>query len=164
MIYTIGRGYKEAIAQGGNVRVELHDALTGDLVWSDVAQNKVPLVGRNLIRDVLIGDTALTGQPPSHIAIGTGSSSPADTDTQLGNEVYRSVITQKSISASTIIWKFFVPANAANGYTLSEACIVNSSGLVPVMPILSRVTHTPFAKTPNITVTYSWTHTISQST
>lgn len=157
-------GIQETIHMGGNVLVEIHDAASGALLGSITAQNKVPLVGRNLIRDVLIGDTALTGQPPSHVALGTGTSAPADTDTVLGNEVYRNVITQKSILASTIIWKFFVPSVNANGNTLSEACISNSSGQFPVMPILSRVTHTPFLKTPNITVTYTWVHTLSQST
>ena len=154
----------ERIKAGGNVVIEGRDAETDALLWREVAQNKVPLVGRSLICAVLAGDTALQSQPPSHVAIGTGSSSPADTDVQLGNEVYRSVITQKSLSASTITWKFFVPSIAANGHTLSEACIVNSSSLVPVFPILSRVTYTPFLKTANITVTYTWTHTLSQST
>jgi len=121
-------------------------------------------VGRTLIGSVMIGDTALTGNPPSHVAIGTGTSGVADSDTQLGNEVYRNVITQKTVAAGIISWKFFVPSVAANGYTLSEACIFNSSGLVPVPPMLSRVTHTPFLKTANISVTYTWIHTFTQST
>ncbi len=162
MIVTLEQ--KETLKQGGNVVIELHAAESGQLIRSFAAQNKVPLVGRNLIAAVLAGDSALQSKPPGFVAIGTGTSGPADTDTQLGNEVYRSVITQKSLSASAITWKFFVPSIAANGYTLSEACIVNSSGLVPVFPILSRVTHTPFLKTASITVTYTWTHTISQST
>lgn len=155
---------RETVKLAGNVLIQAHDARTGALLWEQNPHNKVPLVGRNLVCAVLAGDTALQSQPPSHVAIGTGSSDPADTDTQLGNEVYRSVITQKSLGASAITYKFFVPATAANGYTLAEACIVNSSGLVPVMPILSRVTYTPFVKTANITVTYTWSHTISQST
>lgn len=164
MIVELKASLKETIKHDGNVLIQVHDAFTGKLLSEQNPHNKVPLVGRNLICAVLAGDTALQSQPPSHVAIGTGSSSPADTDIQLGNEVYRSVITQRSLSASSITYKFFVPATAANGYTLSEACIVNSSGLVPVMPILSRVTYTPFLKTPSITVTYTWSHTISQST
>ena len=155
---------REPITVGGNVLVEAHDVHTGTLLHREVVQNHVPLVGRTLIGAVIIGDTALTGAPPSHIAIGTGTSGVADTDTQLGNEVYRNVITQKSVNAGAVTWKFFVPSITANGYNLSEACIFNSSQLVPVMPILSRVTHTPIAKTANISVTYTWVHTFSQST
>lgn len=154
----------EPIKMYGNVLIEVRDAFTGKLVSTEVRQNHVPLVGRTLIGAVMIGDTALTGQPPSHVAIGTGSSSPADTDTQLGNEVYRNVITQRSVNAGAVTWKFFVPSVTANGYNLSEACIFNSSQLVPVMPMLSRVTHTPIAKTANISVTYTWVHTFTQST
>ena len=164
MMVELKAAIGETIKTGGNVLIEAHDVLTGKLLHSEVRQNHVPLVGRTLIGAVLIGDTALTGQPPSHVAIGTGTSSPADTDTQLGNEVYRNVITQRSVNAGAVTWKFFVPSITANGYNLSEACIFNSSQLVPVMPILSRVTHTPIAKTANISVTYTWVHTFSQST
>lgn len=162
MIVTLER--TESLKVAGRVLIEAHDAVTGEQLWRQEASNLVPLVGRNLICAILTGDTALQSQPPSHIAIGTGTSGPADSDVQLGNEVYRNVITQKSLSASSVTWKLFVPSIAANGYNLSEAMIVNSSGLVPVMPILSRVTYTPFLKTPNITVTYTWTHTFTQST
>jgi hypothetical protein len=155
---------RETIKIGGNVAVDVWDVQTEELLYREIVQNHIPLVGRTLIGAVMIGDTALTGDPPSHIAIGTATSAPADTDTQLGNEVYRNVITQKSVAAGVVTWKFFVPSIAANGYTLSEACIFNSSGLVPVPPMLSRVTHTPFLKTANISVTYTWVHTFTQST
>jgi hypothetical protein len=164
MMVELKAALQEKITVHGNVLIETHDVRTGKLITSEVRQNHVPLVGRTLIGSVLIGDTALTGQPPSHVAIGTGTSGVADTDTQLGNEVYRNVITQKIVNAGTVTWKFFVPSVTANGYNLSEACIFNSSQLVPVMPILSRVTHTPIAKTANISVTYTWVHTFSQST
>jgi hypothetical protein len=157
-------GHQDAIKVGGNVTIDVWDVETGAHLRQEVAQNHVPLVGRTLIGAVMIGDTALTGNPPSHVAIGTGTSAVADTDTQLGNEVYRSVITQRSVAAGVVTWKFFVPSIAANGYTLSEACIFNSSGIVPVPPLLSRVTHTPFVKTANISVTYTWVHTFTQST
>ena len=157
-------GSHEHIGISGNVLIEAHDVMTGNIVHQEVAQNHVPLVGRTLIGAVMIGDTALTGNPPSHIAIGTATSAPADTDTQLGNEVYRNVITQKSVAAGIVTWKFFVPSVTANGYTLSEACIFNSSGLVPMPPMLSRVTHTPFLKTANISVTYTWVHSFAQTT
>ena len=157
-------GQQEVIKVGGNVTIDVWDVETGAHLRQEVAQNHVPLVGRTLIGAVMIGDTALTGNPPSHVAIGTGTSAVADTDTQLGNEVYRNVITQKSVAAGVVTWKFFVPSIVANGYTLSEACIFNSSGIVPVPPLLSRVTHTPFVKTANVSVTYTWVHTFTQST
>jgi hypothetical protein len=156
--------YEEPLRLTGNVLVQVHDAQTGLLQWQTRAHNRVPLVGRNLIRDLLVGDLAVTGRPPSHVAVGTGTVAPVDGDTALGNEVHRNVITQKSVSASTVTWKFFVPATAANGFSLSEACIVNSSSTAPVRPILSRVTHTPIAKTASITVTYTWVHTLTETT
>jgi len=167
MMMTTTCHLHETIKIGGNVLVEAWDVHTHQLLHREIVQNHVPLVGRTLIANMLVGDTALIARPLSHCAIGNGSSAPADTDTQLGNEVYRNVITQKTVANGVVTWKFFVPASVANestGQDLFEAALMNSSGLVPVPPILSRVTHSKIRKTANISVTYTWIHTFTQST
>lgn len=101
-----------------NVLIEIAD-LASCQVRRISARNRVVLAGRNRLRDLLAGDAVAAAI--SHVGLGTGTTPVADTDTVLGNEVYRDVPTQLLRTDGKLTVKLYVPSTAANGYTLSEA-------------------------------------------
>ncbi len=140
-----------------NVTIEQVDAVTGRLLARERVHNLVTLAGRNLARDLLVGDATAT---LTHFALGTGTTSVVAGDTALETEVYRDVITQTSTSDGEVEVKQYLSSTEANGSSLSEAGLLTAStGGV----LFARVTYTPIAKTSSIAVSFTWTVTIGAS-
>ena len=105
--------------------------------------------GLNLTRDLLNGDTVNT---PSHIAIGTGTTSPKATDTALETEVLRKAISAKSKPATgQVLFEITVGTTEANGYNLTEVGLFNSSS---GGTMVSRVVHPAINKTSDFSLKY----------
>ena len=147
---------KEGAGIRGELHIAIHDAKTGELIREETIGNKIVTAGLNLVRDLLGGNNAA----PTHIAVGTDNTAPVAGDTVLGTEVFRNVITRRILSAVAVKFQLFIQASEANGNTLEEAGIFNASTLGDM---LSRVTYTPIIKTGAITVTLTWTITISEA-
>lgn len=138
-----------------NVTICKIDAATGRIVGVVRRHNLVPTAGRNLLRDFLAGDgpAAL-----SHVALGTGTTTPAATDTALQAEVFRDVITQRIKDTAKLTVKYYLGTQYANGYTLAEAGLFNAAtGGV----MYARVTFPPDAKTVSQAWTFTWDLTFS---
>jgi hypothetical protein len=136
-----------ALAPAVNVRIEIVDLVTGAIRQHQV-HNRVTLGGRNRIRDALAGDAvSLT---VTDVAMGTGTTAPADGDVDLVGEVYRDVPTQIIRSAGKVTFKLYVPSTAANGHTIGEA------GLWIGALLLARVTWPPEDKTTAQAWTIVW--------
>jgi len=139
-----------------NVRIEVVDA-TGRTVSVQERHNLVTLAGRDLARDLLVGDSAAT---VTHFAVGTGSTAVAAGDTSLGSEVYREAITQTSTSSGAIEFKHYLPSTEANGVDLTEAGLLTAtSGGV----LFARVVFAAISKTASVGVTFTWTVSIGAS-
>lgn len=148
---------RETVGLMVNVKIEVHDAATGELLHEQAHHNLVVDAGLNLLRDWLDGDAPT---PPSHLAVGTGSTAPAASQTALVAEVHRLAITQKVGTVSKVqTYKTYLPSTAANGSTLAEAGLFNASS-GPVMFARTLISPT-IVKTSAIQVTFTWDVTLA---
>ena len=124
--------------------------MTGELISMEKVHNKVPDAGITGILGVLAG----TGQGPiAYFAVGTGTTAPARTDTAMQTEVYRGSVTQQIVAGPTLMIKYYLDTNSANGTTLTEAGLfdVGTGGVLFAHQVYSGV-----AKTSSNTVTFTW--------
>lgn len=114
--------------------------------------NLVTSAGRNLLRDFL---ATLAPAAITHFAVGTSNTAAATTDTALGAEVLRDVVTSRTASDLALTVKYFLATGSANGNTLREAGLLNAAvaGTLFARVVLSA----PIVKTNSIAVTFSWT-------
>lgn len=80
-------------------------------------------VGLNYLRDSFSGQSNANGRI-TYFAVGTGTTAPSASDTQLANEVYRAVIQSAGPGGTAEEHLYgFVDLAFGNGSTLSEAAI-----------------------------------------
>lgn len=149
------RKTKDGFAIEANVVLEVKD-LKGRILKREKSCNLIPLTGRQLIRDLIGG----LRRWPTHMAVGTGTTDPADGDTALQAEVYRELITARVQGSESVKFQFFVGADQANGVDLSEVGLFTVVGDV-ANTLFARATFTPTTKTSSVTLTISWTVNIT---
>ena len=110
--------------------------------------NLVVLDGIYDILDLMVGQ----GSIPSYIAVGTGTTAPADTDTALENEVYRTSLADSYRSGNQAIFSAFIDAGSANGYTLSEVGLFAGDGRLIARALIDP----PINKNSSMTITVDW--------
>lgn len=135
-----------------NVTVEVHDAVTGELLAIHRRHNLVTLAGRNLVRDALNGTS--TKLAVTAIAVGTGGTAAASGQTALVTETNRSGTSQRSVSDGVMTAQRYLGTNDANGQTLKEAGIFCGSVM------FARVVFPDVVKTSASTVTITWSVSI----
>jgi len=103
----------------GFLKVQDFDKKTGELVREHEYKNLVVVTGKNLLLSFLKGDTV---QGIKHIALGTGTATPAASDTKLQVEQFRKVVTGITFKAGAnnstpgeINVICFLETNEANG-------------------------------------------------
>lgn len=143
----------ESVRTGVNVRVWRHDLRTGRRELWDAGHNLVTNAGLNLIRDRLRGAALVSAL--SHLAVGTNNTAAGAGDTALGAEVFRDIVTQSSVSASTVVIRYYLGPNDANGNTLREAGLFNASS-GPTL-YARRILSSPIVKTIDVAATFEWT-------
>lgn len=139
-----------------NVTIDVldHRQLPGQrVIRTRRRHNLVTLSGRNLVRDLLLGG----GDPLDEFAVGIDGAEAASSDTALGNEKYRDLLTQTSAGSGLLTVKFYLPSTAANGMTLREAGIFANDVL------FARVTHPDEVKNSSTGIVYSWQISIGAS-
>ena len=139
----------------GHVRVVLKDR-DGNVVEQIEQDNLVVDAGRNLLRDFLLGNT-VSGL--NYIAIGTGTSEPLPTDTQLENEIDRRTFSAVTSGNRYIKISAFYTFDEVNT-TITEAGLFgNGATADPNTGTLYARTlfATPIVKTPDTTLTIEWT-------
>jgi hypothetical protein len=113
---------KEKLKINGRVKLIFRDAKTGEITrQSDWIKNIIPNVALNSIANRLSGaNTKANAGQATYGAVGTGTTTPAVTDTKLDNELYRNAISLASNNIDNVanIQTFF-GKNEANG-TITE--------------------------------------------
>ena len=143
-----------------NVEIRTWSHRAGRVTPLDVQRltNKVVNAGLTQVRDVLHG-SAVTF--PSHLAVGTGATAVAAGDTALGTEVFRDTLTSKTSLTLAERYTYYLGTPDANGNTLAEAGLFNAgaSGTMFARVVLAST----ITKTASISVTFTWTITLSAS-
>ena len=112
--------------------------------------------GLNLMRDFLAGNAPT---PPSHFAVGTGTTAVVAGDTTLETEVERKAVVSKTLSGNGILeYVGELLSTEANGNDLAEVGVLNAAS---AGELLLRTTHAPYSKTASFSVKYVVRHTLT---
>jgi len=112
--------------------------------------------GLNLMRGFLNGAAP---NPPSHFAVGTGTTAVIAGDTTLETEAERKVIVTKTLSGNGILeYVGELLSTDGNSNSLSEVGVLNAAS---AGDMLLRNTHVPYSKTADFSVKYVVRHTLT---
>ena len=116
--------------------------------------NLVVTVGKNYIASRMASNSATV---MSHMAIGTGTGSPAAGDTTLGTEAGRVSLSSFSASTNTVTATATFPAGTGTG-AITEAGILNGSS---TGTLLCRTTFPVVNKASGDSIAITWVITVS---
>jgi len=116
--------------------------------------NLVVTVGKNYIASRMASNSATI---MSHMAIGTGTGSPAAGDTTLGTEAGRVGVSSFSASTNTVTATATFPAGTGTG-AITEAAILNASSSGTM---LCRTTFPVVNKASGDSIAITWVITVS---
>lgn len=143
----------EDLKMKGELKIVRRDS-TGQIVQSLHVPNLVVTAGKGYIASRIVGTTAGV---MSHMAIGTGTTSPAAGDTTLGTEAGRVGLTSSVASSNTVTYTATFPAGTGTG-AITEAGILNA-GTAGTM--LCRTTFPVVNKQSGDSIAITWVVTIS---
>jgi hypothetical protein len=129
-------------AEDGTVKKSIH------------VPNLVVTVGKNYIASRIVGTAS---NIMSHMAIGTGTGTPAAGDTTLGTEAGRVVLASGTSSTNTVTYTATFPAGTGTG-AITEAGVFNASS---AGTLLCRTTFPVVNKAAGDSIAITWVVTVS---
>lgn len=149
----------DLIVPVGKVFAILQDIHTGRIRQS-ITDNMVVTAGKNALADRLIGTTSNNRGIITYCALGTGITAPVAGNTAMEIELFRKLISVRSVSGNVATFQTFYTATEVEG-TLTEAGLFGDdasgtagSGTLFCRTLINRV------KTTSDTLTLVWTVTI----
>ena len=145
----------EIVAPQGQVLIQHLDA-DGNIKAEQKVKNLVVTTGKNYIASKMV---ATTNSPVSmtHMAIGTGTTTPAAGDTALGTQTGRVSLAGSSVSSNAITYTATFPAGTGTG-AITEAGIFNASS---GGTLLCRTTFPVVNKASGDSIAITWIVTVS---
>lgn len=152
--------FGDKIIPAGMVLVEIRDARTGKLKSSDLVKNTFCTVGKNSIADALRGTETNNRGIITWCALGTDATAPDVADTVLGNEIFRKLISVRSVTGNVAQFQTFFTTAEANG-ALKEAGLFgdDASSTADSGTLFSHLAINR-TKTTSDTLTLTWSITI----
>jgi hypothetical protein len=145
----------DALKATGMVHVQHMDS-AGKIITEFDVQNLVVTTGKNYIASKMV---ATTNSPVSmtHMAIGTGTSTPGASDIALGTQTGRVTLSGSSTSSNAITYTASFPAGTGTG-AITEAGVFNASS---GGTMLCRTTFPVVNKGSGDTIAVTWVVTVS---
>ena len=145
----------EELKATGLVKI-VHTNAAGELVKEFNVPNLVVTAGKNHIAAKI---AATTNSPAAmtHMAIGTGTSTPGASDTTLGTQTGRVSLSGSVVSTNTITYTATFPAGTGDG-AITEAGVFNASS---GGTMLCRTTFPVVNKASGDTIAITWVVTVS---
>ena len=140
------------INDGLKLTGKLKIALNGETVQE--VNNLVVTDGKEYVASRMKDATATA---MSHMAIGSGSTAAAASDTALGNELGRVALTSTTVSSAVVTYVASFPAGTGTG-AVTEAGILNASS---GGTMLCRTVFSVVNKGASDSMTVTWTVTVS---
>jgi hypothetical protein len=146
---------QETLKATGLVKIVQTNA-AGQIVKEFEVPNLVVTAGKNHIAAKI---AATTNSPVAmtHMAIGTGSTSPGASDTALGTQTGRVSLSGSVVSTNTITYTATFPAGTGDG-AITEAGVFNASS---GGTMLCRTTFPVVTKQSGDTIAITWVVTVS---
>lgn len=148
---------QDVIMMRGFLEIILGD-LEGNIVERREVNNTIVTAGRRWVLQQIASSEHVTAQSISYMAIGTGTTAPATSDTALSSETSRKAIgtfTTTNLTSNPPSWRAEVSwATNEGNTTLGEVALINSSASGTV---LGRATFSTINKTTSNTLTISYT-------
>lgn len=124
-----------------------------------VIENLVPTVGRSVLAQRLANTTTYTGIV-NYVALGSGSTAPANADTQLTTEVYRKAISSSTYANNIAYITGFFTAAETSGTYAEVGLFIDGTATANSGQIFSHALAS-ITKTSVQTLTIDWVVTIS---
>ncbi len=115
---------REAIKILGRLIVSEIDPETGIARIVSVSDNTIMTAGRKLVAQLFGGGAVAL---PTYLAVGTGSTAVAASQTALVTEILRGAVTSRSYSDDTASLAYTVPSGTGVGNTFQEAGLFNAA-------------------------------------
>ncbi|MFA6006922.1 MAG: hypothetical protein WC764_04345 [Candidatus Paceibacterota bacterium] len=126
-----------------------------------VFSNLIPTVGRSVLAQRLANTTTYTGIV-NYAALGSGTTAPNNSDTQLGTESYRKTIDSQTYTNNVAYLSVFIPAGTATATHYEAGLFIDGAAGANTGQIFSRVLFSPpVAKTALVSLTLDISLTIS---
>ena len=150
---------KEIIVPKGKVLLDFYNVKTKKHQYITV-NNMVVTAGKNSMADALRGTETNNQGIITYCALGTGITAPALADVKLQTELFRKLISVRSVAANVATFQTFFTTSEAVG-TLKEAGLFgdNASGTADSGTLFCRVAINR-TKSANDTLTLYWSVTI----
>ena len=145
--------FEDTLKMKGELEIVVRDE-NGNIKEVKHAKNLVVSAGKTYIASRIVGTSS---NIMSNMAIGTATSTPTASDTQLGTEAGRVVLASSSNSANAITYTATFPAGTGTG-AITEAAILNA-GTGGTM--LCRTTFPVVNKAAGDSIAVTWVVTIS---
>jgi hypothetical protein len=137
----------------GELEIIVRDS-QGNIKETRKAKNLVVTSGKTYLASRAVGTSA---NIISHMAIGTGTATPAAGDTALGTEAGRVTLASASNTANAITYTATFPAGTGTG-AITEAAVLNAAS---AGTMLCRTTFPVVNKAAGDSIAVTWTVTIS---
>lgn len=143
----------DTIKAVGALQIQHYDQF-GAIIETIVIKNIVTDLGKGFIAARLV--TAGAPTPMSHMAIGTGTTGAASTQTTLITEAARSALSASTVSTNTVTYTATFGAGSGTG-AITEAGILNAAS---AGTMLNRTTFAAINKGASDTISITWVITI----
>lgn len=145
--------FTDTFTPTGELEITVRDS-QGNIKETRKAKNLVVTSGKTYLASRAVGATS---DIISHMAIGTGTATPAAGDTALGTEAGRVSLASSSNSANAITYTATFPAGTGTG-AITEAAVLNAAS---AGTMLCRTTFPVVNKAAGDSIAVTWTVTIS---
>ena len=150
---------KEGASLKGHYKFTLRDIITGEVQVFEY-ENIVPTVGRTMIANNLTAASPTNAIRLNKAALGTGTNTPANSDTQLQTETYRNDLASRTNASNIAYVSAFYNATETTGTYREAGIFSDGTGSANTGVLVSRVAIN-ITKTNTQTLTLDWTLTIS---
>lgn len=145
--------FKDTLNATGKLTVVQTNSF-GEIVKEFVVPNLVVTTGKNYIASRM-KDATVTAM--THMAIGTGTGTPAAGDPTLGTETGRVTLSNTVVSTNTVTYTATFPAGTGSG-AITEAGVLNAGS---AGTMLCRTTFPVVTKQVGDTIAITWVVTVS---
>ena len=150
----------EKVCLKGHYKFTIRDKKTGKIKRVYEYENLIPTCGRTLLANQLT-DASPTNDPRvNYVALGTGTTAPANSDTQLETEVFRNTVASQTNNNNIAYITGFIAATEDDG-TYRECGLFADGGAGADTGVLVSHVAINVTKSNTETLTIDWTITIS---